>query len=244
MYDFTDEGDAAGIEAQGFPHDNAQMELLLECHRASRLLQRLQMLNSRKPPRPNMPMPRPPVPPFGVGLDGPAGPFARQALGSMQGQGRLLHHLMQADGVLIKDIVMTFDIRPSSASELVAKLEKQGLVRVESDTEDKRARKVFLTDEGKALSVQIQTSVDGHASDLLDPLDEEEQAQLLALLKKLNTGLADKSRDFSKGPGLGHGHSVSERHGHPGSGPRRRPGGDAEERGQRGFRVLFRGPRL
>ncbi|MCL2136159.1 MAG: MarR family transcriptional regulator [Coriobacteriia bacterium] len=184
----------------GFDPENPQMELVAECHRAAQLLLRLHMQRGRNANFAQAPVQGQedpidvPEPPFMPIPGGPGSIFLRRNVGAMRGQGRLLFMLSQHDGVFIKDIVEAFDIRPSSASELVAKLEKQGLVRVESDDEDKRARKVFLTDEGKVLADQMKPEHD----DLFDGLSEEEQTQLLGLLKKMNTSLTEKSQDLDK----------------------------------------------
>ncbi|MDR2956983.1 MAG: MarR family transcriptional regulator [Coriobacteriales bacterium] len=223
MYKFMDDAFPADIDGDQFAPDSAQMELIMECHRAARLLQRLYHFKGRNlhsqgvPLPPDLPQPGDlpvppdiPIPPGNPFLN----PARRQAFGSMRGQGRLLHLLSKSDGVLIKDIVMAFDIRPSSASELVAKLEKQGLIRVESDTDDKRARKVFLTDEGKDLNDRIKSSADEFIGSLFDGLSDEEQTQLLSLMKKMNSGLAEKSEMFGK-PG---GKDFDTRHGDRGHG--------------------------
>lgn len=217
MTRFIDAGFGAGFGADRFAVSfgaaSPQEELLLECHRASRLLQRLQIHKGRSMRHEGMMgAPRMPVGPV---MDEPVRPgplppppFA-QMIAAMHGQGRLLHLLLEKDGLLIKDIVMAFDIRPSSASELVAKLEKQGLVRVESDPDDKRARKVFLTEEGQALASRMKTTAGDNTNELLSVLSAEEQEQLLNLLKKLNGSLAEQSEKLSQ--------EAEKRQRHPGA---------------------------
>jgi len=162
------------------------------------------MMPEGMPPVPPVPppddLPGDALPPFFPGDRSVKVKFSNRqwAFATMRSQGRLLGLLSQSDGLFIKDIVEAFDIRPSSASELVSKLEKNGFVRVESDTEDKRARKVFLTDEGKALADKMKETRTEITNELFDGLTEEEQGQLLALLKKMNGSLADKSFDLHK----------------------------------------------
>lgn len=229
MFRYTEDGFVPGVSRRlfeegppGFTPDTPQMELLVECHRAARLLLRLQMHQIHRPDfdqsegagQPSgMPIPPPFMPVPGAP---PSGANMHRSVGAMRGQGRLLHMLTQNDGVFIKDIVEAFDIRPSSASELVAKLEKQGLVRVESDAGDKRTRKVFLTDAGKALAEKMRPNHD----DLFNGLAEEEQTSLLELLKKMNASLAEKSQELEKKPVNVSDKRSSEgrrQHTHPGS---------------------------
>jgi len=209
-------GDGFGSDTseEAFDGDSAefageadQVQLLVECQRAARLLLRLQMHRIHRQqfdpdaiPAPGLDVP-PPLPagmppmPFLSGA-GPAGSaaFFQNSPQMMRGQGRLLYMLSKNDGVLIKDIVEALDIRPSSASELVAKLEKKGLIRVEGDEADKRVRKVFLTAEGKELTDQM----DHRYNDLFDGLSEDEQAQLLTLLQKMNSSLNEKSLELDR----------------------------------------------
>jgi len=187
MYGFMDEA------LPRFSPNDPQSQLLFECHRAARLLLRLQM---HQRPRfevtdVSADMHQPPF----VPVPGqPGAVFVHRNVGTTRGQGRLLNMLSQNDGVFIKDIVDAFDIRPSSASELVTKLEKQGLVRVESDEEDKRARKVFLTDKGKEAAEKMRPNNSG----MFDGLTSDEQNQLLSLLEKMNSSLAEKSQELDR----------------------------------------------
>jgi DNA-binding MarR family transcriptional regulator len=118
-----------------------------------------------------------------------------------RGQARLLRLLLERDGILMKDIVEELDIRPSSASELVAKLEKRDLVRTETDASDKRAKRVYTTEKTRGYSEQLKTSHGKMAAEVLSGLSEQEQRQLLTLLKKIaasfETRPANSSTDSS-----------------------------------------------
>jgi DNA-binding MarR family transcriptional regulator len=108
-----------------------------------------------------------------------------------RGQGRLLKLLLERDGILMKDIVEELDIRPSSASELVAKLEKRGFVRTETDAGDKRAKRVYTTEKTREHSDQLKAAHGEMAAEVLAGLSEQEQEQLLALLRKIARSLED-----------------------------------------------------
>jgi DNA-binding MarR family transcriptional regulator len=101
----------------------------------------------------------------------------------------------------MKDIVEELDIRPSSASELVAKLEKRDLVRTETDASDKRAKRVYTTEKTREYSEQLKTSHGKMAAEVLSGLSEQEQRQLLMLLQKIaasfETRPANSSTDSS-----------------------------------------------
>jgi DNA-binding MarR family transcriptional regulator len=104
----------------------------------------------------------------------------------------LLKLLLERDGILMKDIVEELDIRPSSASELVAKLEKRGFVRTETDAHDKRAKRVYTTEKTRAYSDRLKAVHGEVIAEVLTALSEEEQAQLLTLLRKIAASLEER----------------------------------------------------
>lgn len=61
---------------------------------------------------------------------------------------RLLPHLQTPDGIRITDLAKAVGISKQAVQPLVAELGQQGLVRIATDPEDARARRVTLTDFG------------------------------------------------------------------------------------------------
>jgi DNA-binding MarR family transcriptional regulator len=106
-----------------------------------------------------------------------------------RGQARLLELLLAHDGILVKDIVEELDIRPSSASELVAKLERHGLVRTEPDADDRRAKRVHATEKAREYTEHLKAAHGRMATELLAGLSAQEQEQLLVLLRKVAASL-------------------------------------------------------
>jgi DNA-binding MarR family transcriptional regulator len=109
-----------------------------------------------------------------------------------RGQGKLLRMLLERDGILMKDIVEELDIRPSSASELVAKLEKRGFIRTETDAQDKRAKRVYATEKALQYADKLKTAHGEMTAEVFAALTDEEQAQLLALLRKVTDSMASR----------------------------------------------------
>lgn len=121
-----------------------------------------------------------------------------------------------------RDLLEELDIRSSSLSELLAKLERSGLVERERDEADRRNFIVKITDEGRNL-------LKGHANERQHGVEgffasftQEEREQFVALLQKLNDSLEKlypASGDFEEPTGRGrgfhrHGHPHMEREGH------------------------------
>lgn len=99
------------------------------------------------------------------------------------GQGHVLTLLSRQDGLTLSEISMALDIRPSSAGELVRKLENQELVERRRNKNDRRVTNVFLTQKGREnLSQKIKNSNFKH---IFAPLDQNEQEQLLQLINKI-----------------------------------------------------------
>ncbi len=71
--------------------------------------------------------------------------------GSFSGaEGRVLHYLLAQKGdVYQKDIEEEYSIRPATASQLLKKMEQDGLIRRESVPHDNRLKKIIVTDKAK-----------------------------------------------------------------------------------------------
>lgn len=114
------------------------------------------------------------------------------------GQGKVLVMLAENDGVSQKLLTEQSRIRPASLSELIIKLERNGLVERQRNEEDKRNRNVYLTEEGRALAETIKSRKDESADFLFDVLSEEEKETLTVLFDKLITSLEDKVADMDE----------------------------------------------
>jgi DNA-binding MarR family transcriptional regulator len=78
-------------------------------------------------------------------------------------------------------------VRPPSATGVVSRLEKMGLVSRSSSQEDQRAKHVRLTTRGRTLVNRIVQEHSQRVQQLLSALSEEEQEQLRTLLERLST---------------------------------------------------------
>ncbi|MBL9006380.1 MAG: MarR family transcriptional regulator [Myxococcales bacterium] len=61
---------------------------------------------------------------------------------------RLLPHLQTPDGIRITELAKAVGVTKQATQPLVAELAEQGIVRIETDREDARAKRVFLTEFG------------------------------------------------------------------------------------------------
>ena len=70
-------------------------------------------------------------------------------------QGRILYVLWQGDGISIKALSDQCGLAITSLTSMLERMEKQGLLRRESDEKDKRKTLLFLTDRAYALAFWI-----------------------------------------------------------------------------------------
>ena len=125
---------------------------------------------------------------------------------------RTLSVLADNDGATSRELCEILDVRPSSLSELLGKMEEHGLVTRQTSEEDKRAAKVLLTGEGKTAAANLKENMEKHAAEFSACFTDEEAAQFCTLADKLSAHLEATA---AEGPDFPHGHCG------PGFGPGR-----------------------
>ena len=124
----------------------------------------------------------PPVPPM------PPRPhhFGRPGMGSWATRERLLVLIgNHPEGVRQKDLAWEAGINPSSASEIIGRLEADGFVTRTADEKDRRAMRLALTEAGKERAEQIKAEREVRLEDIFSKLTDEEKETLNYLLDKL-----------------------------------------------------------
>ena len=101
------------------------------------------------------------------------------------GRVRLMNMLKENGELSQKEIAEKLDIRPQSLSELLVKMESDGLISRRQDKDDMRVIVVALTEKGEEQLVVLRQANREHAEKLFSPLTEEEKDALIAILKKL-----------------------------------------------------------
>jgi DNA-binding MarR family transcriptional regulator len=74
----------------------------------------------------------------------------------------------------------------SSLVPILEALTKEGIIERSGSKTDKRIRRVFITEKGRALLEELRVLVDEHESDLAEPLSEAERGMLSELLQKIS----------------------------------------------------------
>jgi len=76
----------------------------------------------------------------------------------------------------------------ATSGSVIGRLEAKGWVRREADTQDRRRKLLWVTPEGEQAVQGMKRAVARAQTKILEPLEADEQAQLVALLDKLVSG--------------------------------------------------------
>ena len=148
-------------------------------------------------------------------------------------QRRILILLLEAGTMTQRRLTERIGIQPGSASEVIAKLEKGGLIaRTESEA-DRRTTDIVLTDQGRSEAEEALKQRQMRHEEMFSCLTEEEKNTLLSLLEKVND---DWSKRYQNLEGHHHGHHHcghhEEHHQGHGDGHREQGEGKHHHRGE------------
>lgn len=101
-------------------------------------------------------------------------------------QKRILIILLEAESITQRKLTRQLGIQPGSASEILAKLEKGGLISRTENPDDRRTTVITLTERGRALAEEAKTQRKGRHEEMFSCLTEDEKGTLLTLLEKVN----------------------------------------------------------
>lgn len=101
-------------------------------------------------------------------------------------QDRVLEILKERGEITQHELTERLDIKPGSSSELVAKLERAGMIRRSPNNNDRRMMNLSLTEIGMEQAEKVEGLREKNQEDMLSVLTQEEKELLLSLLAKLN----------------------------------------------------------
>jgi DNA-binding MarR family transcriptional regulator len=104
-------------------------------------------------------------------------------------QSFILSYLLNDDGATLKEIGNKSLIDSSSMTVLIDKLEKDGLVERRLDTQDRRAIRVFVTQQGREIALQVVAIGRKFNSHLYDLLGEGNQKEFIHGINNIINGL-------------------------------------------------------
>lgn len=131
-------------------------------------------------------------------------------------QKRILIILLESGGMTQRELTERIGVQPGTASEVLGKLEKAGLIQRRESPADRRTTDIQLTKAGRIQAEETSSQRRIRHQEMFSCLSDEEKGSLLSLLEKLRTDWD------SRYPGKTghHGHhgngGLHEHHGHHG----------------------------
>ena len=90
-------------------------------------------------------------------------------------QGKVLNFLLSCEGpVYQKDVEEEFSLRPSSATELLKKMEVSGLILRVAEEKDARLKRIILTKEALSFNEEVQKGLSVLNSDITKGIKEKD----------------------------------------------------------------------
>lgn len=110
-------------------------------------------------------------------------------IGISHGQPRILHYLSANDGCIQRDIAENFDIEPATVTDILAVMEKAGLVKRKNDPDDRRVLRVFLAKKGASIHAEVESIFLEVEKECFRGFSREEKQQTLRFLERINDNL-------------------------------------------------------
>ncbi|MDO5423773.1 MAG: MarR family winged helix-turn-helix transcriptional regulator [Eubacteriales bacterium] len=107
-------------------------------------------------------------------------------------QGRTLYFLLsQSDDIFQKDIEEEYSIRPSTATELLKQMEKNGLIIREPVDYDNRLKKITVTEKALTYKQQVVEELTALEETLIRDIPEEDLNTFFAVMEKMMDNLSE-----------------------------------------------------
>ena len=108
-------------------------------------------------------------------------------------QGFFLSHLVRRQGQTIhpKDLEQQFELSHATVSGILQRLEAKGFLICQPDPDDRRHKRILLTQKALDCTARIHQSIQSTETQLLQGMRTEEKDQLLRLLTRAAENIAD-----------------------------------------------------
>ncbi|MFT3692029.1 MAG: helix-turn-helix domain-containing GNAT family N-acetyltransferase [Kofleriaceae bacterium] len=130
-------------------------------------------------------------------------------------EARVIFELAQRPATEVLALRTTLDLDPGYTSRILAKLEREGLVRLEPSATDKRRQIAALTKAGRGAFQTLNSRSTRDITALLEPLDDDEQQRMVGAMREIERVFARRERGIVvvRSPRAGDMGWIVERHG-------------------------------
>lgn len=104
-------------------------------------------------------------------------------------QGMALRRLLQKSGPTQSELAWITNRDKTSLTRLLAKMEGSVLIERREDDNDKRIKRVYLTDKGRAMAERVERVLQSIASKYITNIPEEEINEVISSLEKIQKQL-------------------------------------------------------
>ena len=104
--------------------------------------------------------------------------------------GNILFQLSKVPDMTLSELTKKINRDKSTTTVLVRKLEKEGLIHLTENPDDKRSRKISLTEKGKNYNIQTSKMSKELLNTFYKGFSEEEKEQFLNFLKRIETNFS------------------------------------------------------
>lgn len=116
----------------------------------------------------------------------------QRSVGVTGTRGAILDYILvesAAGEVCQRDIEREFGLRPSTATEMLQSMEKEGLIRREPSPSDARRKNIVFTPQADSIRAALKAEITETESLLLRGITPEEQAQFAVICAKMLSNL-------------------------------------------------------
>jgi len=113
-----------------------------------------------------------------------------KSLGLTRSQWWVLNHLFRNDGVTQSELADILEVKKATLGRLLDRMEQKGWVRREGHAGDRRAKRVFLTEEVEPAIKAMRAAAADMRRDVLSGLGTAQQEQFVDALLTIKANLA------------------------------------------------------
>ena len=120
-----------------------------------------------------------------------------ETIGVGSGQHFFLHLIQRHPGITQNEVSRKIDVDKATAAKGLAKLEQRGYLRRIPDQDDRRIRRLYLSEAGEAVMPRIEATLRRVTEVCSTDLSAEELEELFGLLDKVETSLGRYIEEIS-----------------------------------------------
>jgi DNA-binding MarR family transcriptional regulator len=115
----------------------------------------------------------------------------------------VLTHLFRKDGITQSELAETLELEKPSLGRLLDRLEGKGWIRREACPNDRRAKRIFLTEAADAPMQVMREIASGVREDALSGLSDDDRDRFVDTLLTIKSNLMGPGNGTSRGNGQG-----------------------------------------